>query len=247
MFAIACGYPDGNDAARLAHDPVHKLLCDREAIEGEALASQATLSRFENRANRQELYRMGEALAETVIERRRRRLRAKKVKHITTGLDPTDDPTHGGQQLTFFNGHYDTWCYLPMAGFLTFNHEPEQYLFIYVLRPGNAPAKQGAIGILERLIERLRASFPRARLLVRLDGGFAGPAMFDFLEQATVDYVVAMAENKVLSRRSHRLMRAARKLSKASGVVPRPSVNRLGCPAQSAFGLAVHSWPRPPC
>jgi hypothetical protein len=200
------------------NDPVHKLLCDREAIEGKALASQPTLSRFENQADRKELYRMGEALAETVIERHRRRLGARKVKHITIDRDPTDDPTHGDQQLTFFNGHYDTWCYLPVAGFLTFNREPEQYLFTYVLRPGNAPAKLGALGILDRLIERLRAAFPRARLLVRLDGGFAGPEMFDFLDEARLDYVVAMAENKVLSRRSLRWMRQARRLSKESGV-----------------------------
>ncbi len=218
MFAIACGYPDANDAARLGTDPIHKLLCDRKAIEGEALASQPTLSRFENQADRKELYRMGEALAEVVIERHRHRLGARKVKHVTIDLDPTDDPTHGDQQLTFFNGHYDTWCYLPMAGFLTFNREPDQYLFTYVLRPGNAPAKLGALGILDRLIKRLRNAFPRARILVRLDGGFAGPEMFDFLDDANLDYVVAMAENKVLSRKSLRLMRQVRARSKASGV-----------------------------
>ncbi len=66
---------------------------------------------------------MGIALADTVIERHRRRLK-RKAKRITIDLDPTDDPTHGAQQLTFFNGHYDTWCYLPVAGFLTFVCEP---------------------------------------------------------------------------------------------------------------------------
>jgi hypothetical protein len=156
------------------------------------------------------------ALAETVIERHRRRPGARKVKHITIDLDPTDDPTHGAQQLTFFNGHYDTWCYLPMTGFLTFNREPDQYLFACVLRSGNAPAKQGAIGILERMVERLRAAFPRARILVRLDGGFAGPEMFDYLEDAKLDYLVAMAENKVLTRRAEPLMRQARRLLRAS-------------------------------
>ena len=30
------------------------------------------------------------------------------------------------QQLTFFNGHYDSWCYLPLLAFLTFNDEKEQ-------------------------------------------------------------------------------------------------------------------------
>jgi hypothetical protein len=160
---------------------------------------------------------MSVALAECVIERHRRRLGRSKVKHITIDMDPTDDPTHGGQQLSFFNGHYDTWCYLPMAGFITFNHEPEQYLFCYVLRPGNAPAKQGAIGILERLLERVRGSFPKARVLVRLDGGFAGPKMLDFLEQSQVDYIIGMAENKVLKRRARRLMGKARRRSKESG------------------------------
>ena len=118
------------------------------------------------------------ALAETVIERHRRRLK-RKAKRITIDLDPTDDPTHGAQQLTFFNGHYDSWCYLPVAGFLTFNDEADQYLFAYVLRPGNAGAGVGAIGILSRLLPRLRAAFPRARLRVRLDGGFATPEIFD--------------------------------------------------------------------
>jgi Transposase DDE domain group 1 len=123
LYGIACGYADCNDAARLAQDPIQTLLIGRDPLSGAALASQPTLSRFENAPRRADLYRMGEALAECVLERHRRRL-GRRVRHITLDLDPTDDPTHGGQQLTFFNGHYDTWCYLPAAGFVTFNHEP---------------------------------------------------------------------------------------------------------------------------
>ncbi|MGH7958209.1 MAG: IS1380 family transposase [Opitutaceae bacterium] len=212
MYAIACGYPDGNDAARLSGDPVHQLLSRGQPSDEATLASQPTLSRFENAADRGSLYRMGVALAESVIERHRKRLGKRKVKHITIDLDPTDDPTHGAQQLAFFNGHYDTWCYLPVAGFVTFNREPDQYLFCYVLRPGNAPARQGAIGILDRLIERVRESFPKARILVRLDGGFAGPELLNFLDDSHVDYLVGMAENKVLTRRARRLMGRARRL-----------------------------------
>lgn len=128
VFAIACGYADCNDAARLAEDPIHKLLVGHDPIEGEALASQPTLSRFENTVGPKALYRMAQALAEVVIERQRRRLRG-KARCITIELDPTDDPTHGAQQLSLFNGHYDTWCYLPVAGFIQFDAEPEQYLF----------------------------------------------------------------------------------------------------------------------
>ena len=76
VYGIACGYADANDAARLAEDPVHKLLVGRDPVEGADLASQPTLSRFENAPDRKQLYRLGEALAECVIERHRRRLQA---------------------------------------------------------------------------------------------------------------------------------------------------------------------------
>jgi Transposase DDE domain group 1 len=216
LYGIACGYPDGNDAARLGEDPIQKLLVGRDPLTGATLASQPTLSRFENTPRRADLYRMSEALAECVIERHQKRL-GSGVNHLTIDLDPTDDPTHGAQQLTFFNGHYDTWCYLPMAGFVTFNKEAEPYLFCYVLRAGNAPAKQGAIGILDRMIERLRSAFPKARILVRLDGGFSGPELLSFLEESDVDYIIGVAENKVLKRRARRRMGRARRLSKQSG------------------------------
>jgi hypothetical protein len=216
VFGIACGYPDANDAARLADDPVHKMLLGRDPVTGDALASQPTLSRFENSVGRKDAYRMGEALADLVIERHRKRLRG-KARRITIDLDPTDDPTHGAQQLSFFNGHYDSWCYLPVLGFLSFDGEAEQYLFAAVLRPGNAPAKLGALGMLRRALERLRVAFPNARFRVRLDGGFACPEIFDFLEaQGDVDYVVAMGKNKVLERLVKKLMRDARRRSRES-------------------------------
>jgi hypothetical protein len=180
------------------------------------LASQSTLSRFENAARRADLYRMGEALAECVIERHRQRL-GRRCKKLTIDLDPTDDPTHGGQQLTFFNGHYNCWCYLPVAAFVTFNGEPEQYLLSYVLRPGNAPGQRGAIGILRRLLERLREAFPCTRVLMRLDGGFACAEIFDFLEAEGRDYIVAMTKNKRLARRAQRLLGTARRLSRRTG------------------------------
>ena len=217
VFAIACGYPDANDSARLADDPVHKLLVGRDPVEGDALASQSTLSRFENSVGRVELYRMGETLADTVIERHRRRLRG-KARTITVDLDPTEDPTHGEQQLSFFNGYYDSWCYLPMMGFVSFDRELEQYLVASVLRPGNAPDKKGAVAILDRLLARLRPAFKDSRFRVRLDAGFAAPDVFDFLdEEPKLEYAVAMPKNKVLLRLSKGLMQKARKLAKKTG------------------------------
>ena len=86
-----------------------------------------------------------------------------------------------------------------------------------MLRPGNATASVGAIGILSRLLPRLRTAFPRARLRVRLDGGYAAPQIFAFLEREGLEYGVAMAKNKVLERRAARLMGTARRLSRETG------------------------------
>jgi hypothetical protein len=204
MFGIACGYADGNDAARIADDPVFKLLAGRDPITGTALASQPTLSRFENAVGSGDLLRMSEALADVVIKRHRRRKR--KVKRITIDLDPTHDATHGGQQLSFFNGLYDSWCYLPLAGFVTFDDEPDQYLFCCVLRAGNSVAKDGCLSILKRLLPRLRKAFPKARFRIRLDAGFTGPELYEFFEAQRLEYVVGMGKNKVLQRLAEPLM-----------------------------------------
>ena len=216
VFGIACGYADGNDAGRLAADPIHKLLVARDPITGRALASQPTLSRFENAPGWPELRDMAHVLADTVIDTHRRRLKGRAAR-ITIDLDPTDDPTHGQQEFTFFNGHYDSWCYLPVVATVTFNDEAEQFAVAAVVRPGNAPATRGARGILRRLLGKLRVAFPTATFRVRLDGGFAHPKLFAFLEQQQVEYVGAMASNTRLEKRARRLMGKARMRSKATG------------------------------
>ncbi len=92
----------------------------------------------------------------------------------------------------------------------SFDRESEQYLCAALLRHGKAVASGGTVGLLSRLLSVLRRAFPRARLLVRLDGGFASPAVFDFLEaQPRLDYVVAMAKNAVLLRHAEPAMLVA--------------------------------------
>jgi hypothetical protein len=213
VFSIGCGYADANDSARLAADPMHKMLLDRDPVTGQDMASQPTLSRFENAVGPRQLYRMGAALAENVIERHAQRLHH-RARLVTIDLDPTDDPTHGAQQLSFFNSHYDNSCYLPMMGFITFNDEAEQYLCVAVLRPGNVTAAAGAVGILRRLMALVRNSFPKVRIRVRLDGGFANPELLAFLDtEVGVEYVVAMASNAVLHRKAEAAMQVARLLA----------------------------------
>jgi len=153
---------------------------------------------------------MGKALASLTFERHRQRLRSRKVRRVTIDIDATEDPTHGAQQLTMFNGFYDGWCYLPLVGFVTFNDEAEQYLFAALLRPGTA-TKAGVLPLLRRAVAEIRCAFPGAVIRVRMDAGFAGPEVFDFLESERLEYLVAMAGNSVLEGLSKPVMQKARR------------------------------------
>lgn len=215
VFGIACGYEDCNDSARLATDPVQRLLMDRDPVTGQLLASQPTLSRFENQVDGRSLVKMGHAIADRVIGHHRKRLKG-RVRRITIDMDPTDDPTYGAQQLALFNMHYGNWCYLPVACFLQFDDEADQYAYGYVLRPGDASAHYGAISILRRTIVKLRKGFGKIKIRVRLDGGFASPEVLDFLDEQKVEYVVGLPKNSVLKEFAEPLMENARRCSSES-------------------------------
>ena len=143
--------------------------------------------------------RWGSSLAMSVIERHRGRLQG-RARQITLDLDPTDDPTHGAQQLTFFNGALRQLVLSAAAGLLTFDDEAEQYFCAALLRPGNVAASRGAAACCGACWPCCGSRSRRPAFLVRLDGGFATPEMLDFLDaEPRLDYVVAMAENRRLT------------------------------------------------
>jgi hypothetical protein len=217
VFGIACGYPDGNDVARLGRDPTQTMLCLGGRVPGEGLATQPTLSRFENSVVSKDCYRISEALAELVFARHAKRLRGKRAKVITLDLDGSADPTHGRQQLAMFSGYYDTWCYFPLFAFLSFNEEADQYLFAGILRSGRSKETEATLGLLRRVVPRLKELFPYARIRVRLDAGFQGPELLALLEDLQVDYVVGLAENPVLQRLSSKLQKEVERESDQTG------------------------------
>jgi len=121
---------------------------------------------------------MSEALADCVIARHRKRLHG-RARRITIDLDPTDDPTHGQQQFTFFNSHYDSYCYLPMVGFLTFTTRRNSIW----LPPCCARVMFRLLRCdrhLRRLLRRLDSAFPGALFRVRLDGGLRRRRFWSF-------------------------------------------------------------------
>jgi len=173
LYQIALGYADCNDADRLRHDPLLKSVCDQPP-QAEGLSSQPTLSRLENAVD-------GRALRAVLheIEEQYERSFQQAPEVVVLDIDSTDDPTHGQQQLSFFHKYYDQHMYHPL---LIFDGE-RGHLVSVVLRPGNAHAARGAMGVLRRLMRRLKQRFPHVQIVVRGDSAFAVPRVLRMVEE----------------------------------------------------------------
>ncbi|MCP5021748.1 MAG: hypothetical protein GY930_08205 [bacterium] len=117
IFGIAAGYEDCNDSARMDADPAMALACGRSPLGSVCLGSTSTLSRFENGVIGREVVGMARSLERSAVRSLKRR--HPKASRIVIDLAPSVGLAHGVQQGVLFNGFYDTWCYLPMFGFLS--------------------------------------------------------------------------------------------------------------------------------
>jgi len=196
VYAIALGYEDGNDFDRLRHDPALKTVCGRLPASGSPLMSQETLSRFEHTPTVRDLVRMGWALVDLVIG-----ALPAATTEIVIDVDPYDDPCHGQQQLSLFNGHYDTRCYLPLAVCVTGTDGVKRPLGA-VLRPGNARAAKGLYTVLRGLVKRLRARCPQARLILRADSAFGINEVLRWCDALALVPLLGLSRNSVLQENS---------------------------------------------
>jgi hypothetical protein len=199
IFGILAGYEDQNDHDTLRTDPVFKLVAGRSPDAAD-LASQPTLSRFENRIDIQSLLRLRALFVAQFIASF-----AQPPRTLLFDLDAVDDPTHGAQQLSLFHGFYEQYQYLPLV--LT-SADTDQVVMLS-LRHGTATAYLGADDDLEYLVTRLRAAWPDVRILVRGDAGFGKPVMVDVCERLGIEYTFGLSANPVLQRRSEELLAAA--------------------------------------
>ena len=193
IFGIIGGYEDCNDHDRLRDDPVLKMVADREP-DGDPLASQPTLSRFENWVSAREVAKLNRLLVEHYIALFRRN----KPKEIILDVDPTDDPCHGHQQLALFNGFYDQYMYFPLLVY----ERASGLLLGARLRPGNSHSAKGVLGLLRPIIHRLKRAFPRAKIIVRADAGFAAPHVYEFCERERLGYLIGIPINSVFDERT---------------------------------------------
>ena len=209
VLQIACGYADQDDADTLRRDPLLKLVCGRLPESGRDLASQPTLSRLENAADRRACYQLAYALLAIYLQER---ARDGAPSHLVLDLDSTDDPTHGRQQGTAYHGYYRQHMYHPL---LIFGGETGQ-LITALLRPGNAHASQGVVAVLKRLLPRLRAQWPGVAIELRADSGFASPELYTFCEAEQVGYTIGLIPNTCLAALAAPLVAEAHQQQAAS-------------------------------
>ena len=226
VFGILAGYEDQNDHDTLRSDPIFKLIANRSPSDDD-LASQPTLSRFENQINIPSLKRLRALFVDQFIASF-----AAPPLTITLDLDAVDDETHGSQQLSLFHGFYEQYQYLPLV--IT-SAETDQFVMIS-LRHGTASASLGADDDLEYIVRRVRAVWPDVCIRVRGDAGFGVPVMYDLCEHLDMIYTFGHSANAVLQRESEALLAEA---------VRRWEETREAQRLFAGFWYQAGTWPTP--
>ena len=234
IFQIGCGYEDGNDSNSLRHDPMFKLGAARLPFDDTtALASAATMSRFEHAASSKDIYRISQALVEQFIAGF-----AKPPRNLILDLDHSEDAVHGQQPLAFYNHHYRSTCYLPLMIF----DGQSGALVAAILRPGKRPHGAENEMIMRRVLSLIRRRFPDTHILVRGDGHFSGPELMGLIDaMPNVDFVFGFSSNpRLLKLAESTRLRACDLWADVQTQEVVPEAVRLF----DEFDYRAGSWPR---
>jgi hypothetical protein len=226
IYGIIAGYEDQNDHDTLRSDPVFKLIADR-LPNGDDLASQPTLSRFENAATISDLWHLRDAMVDQFIQSF-----DQPPLRITLDLDAFDDPAHGQQQMIMFHGYYEQYQYLPIAITCAENDAT----VLVGLRHGTCHAALGADDDLRYLVSRFRAVWPDVQIVIRADSGFATPLMYDTCEELRLTFTIGLGMNSRLKKMSDSLLEQALQTYEKTG-----EPQRLFLPVE----YQAESWPTP--
>jgi len=199
LFGILAGYEDQNDHDALRTDAIFKLLANRSP-EDDDLASQPTLSRFENSITAKSLLRLEDWFIERFVNSF-----DEPPREVTLDIDVFDDPTHGAQQLTFFHGYYHQYQYLVRAITCAENDT----VVLPVLLYGTADVALGLAHDVERIVRALREKFSHVLIRVRADAGYAKPWFYRLCERLDIEYSIGLGMNAVLKRNSEALLEQA--------------------------------------
>lgn len=220
VYMLMQGYEDANDVFHLQHDPLYK-----DILEGD-LASQPTISRFENSLDKHSIF----ALCYAWIDRYVSSLKGRK--QITIDIDATNDATYGKQQLSMFNGYYGQFMYNE----LFFHDGDTGQIIVPVLRPGNSHSNKWYVSILKRILIRIRKTYPEITITIRADSGFSCPAFYLLADAYDLQYAVGLSSNEVLKRKTKRVEKAIKHLYLSQGKKHQHFI---------AFDYKAKSWHKP--
>ena len=209
IYQIAAGYEDANDATFLRHDATMQTVVGKSE---QPLASQPTISRLENEAPWDSIRLFQQQGTEWFCRHGAARGRRTRDE-IILDLDSTADPTHGQQQLTFFNGYYDTYMYHPLLIF----EGTTGVLLASCLRPGDVGGIRQLLPLLRPVVRRLRARFAHRPVAIRADGDFAKAPLLDYAEYAACLYAIGMPRNAKLEAQVEGLRQRAAQRWQDSG------------------------------
>src|SRR5271166_6079743 len=189
VFAIACGYEDGNDLNTLRSDPAFKLACGSLPETGLDLCSQPTVSRLENAPSLKDLIRLQWCLVDVYCQSYKT-----PPKSVILDIDDKVDVVHGHQQLSLFNAHEDERCFKPIHVYDVATSRP----VMVVLRPGKTPSGKEVRSHVRRLIRRIRMHWPDTAIIIRGDSHYGRPEVMAWCEANGVDYIFGLAEKPPL-------------------------------------------------
>ena len=216
VFGLALGYEDINDHDELRHDPLLAVLAGKLAARRKdcaPVAGKSTLNRLElSRPEPSRYHKIAHdpAAIEALFVELFLEAYKKPPEEIIVDLDATDDPLHGHQEGRFFHGYYDCYCYLPLYVFCG------DHLLAAKLRPANMDAAAGSVEEVARIAAQIRRRWPKVRIILRADSGFAREALMAWCEANGVDYLFGLAKNKRLIRAIGAELAAAKAESEAT-------------------------------
>ena len=217
VFGIALGYEDVVDHDTLRHDPIMAVLAGKLTARRKncaPVAGKSTLNRLElGKAEPTPYHKIGHdplsieaAFVDLFLAAQRR-----APPQIILDLDATDDPLHGHQEGRFFHGYYDCYCYLPLYIFCG------RHLLAAKLRRSNIDASAGAVAEVARIVAQIRSRWPRVRILLRADSGFAREALMRWCELNRIDYLFGLARNERLTAAIAAELQEAQQLGERTG------------------------------
>src|SRR6266699_2346618 len=217
VVGMALGYEDLIDHDDLRHDPMMAVVAGKLEARREdcaPVAGKSTLNRLERSVLQPTRYHkishnpvaIKKLFVDLFLEAHER-----APRQITIDLDATDDPLHGEQEGRFSHGYYDCYCYLPLYIFCG------RHLLAAKLRPANIDGAAGAVEEIARIVGQIRARWPRVRIIVRADSGFAREALMAWCEANGVDFIFGLAKNVRLNRAIGAELVMAREESRTTG------------------------------